>query len=333
MIGIRTLVAGLSAACCCWLGSSVADVTTAPDRLSALPPMVHPADNPPTVEKIALGKQLFVDPRLSGSGEMSCQGCHYRHLGWTDGKVLSEKDNGELNTRHTPSLYNVGYQTAWYWDGRATTLEGQILAAWKAQINADPDKVAALIDAVPVYSLQFDRVFASPATPDTIVKALAAYLRTKNSDNSPWDRYEMGDTAAVAADAVAGFDLFVGKAGCSACHSPPYFGNSTFFNIGLEHGKPNPDPGRFNVTKEEADRGAFKTPSLRSVALSAPYFHDGSRATLVEAVTYMASGGGSDPGKSELLVDRGLTDTEIRQIVAFLESLTSEEPWEAPAIP
>ena len=302
-------------------------------RASALPPMAHPDDNPATPEKIALGKQLFVDPRLSGSGTMACQGCHYRHLGWTDGKALSPKDNGDLNTRHTPSLYNVGYQTAWYWDGRATSLEGQVLAAWKAQINADPEQVASILQAVPGYAVQFETVFGGPATPETIVKALAAYLRTTTSDNSPWDRHEMGEAGVVTPDAIAGQALFVGKAGCVACHAPPYYGNSTFYNIGLEYGKENPDPGRFNVTKDEADRGAFKTPSLRSVALSAPYFHDGSTPTLELAVRYMASGGNPDPKKSGLLVDRGLTDTEIFQIGAFLRSLTSREDWDMPEIP
>jgi cytochrome c peroxidase len=307
--------------------------TRVQERASALPPMSHPDDNPATPEKIALGKQLFVDPRLSGSGQMACQGCHYRHLGWADGKTLSPKDNGDLNTRHTPSLYNVGYQTAWYWDGRATTLEGQVLAAWKAQINADPEQVASRIQAVPEYAEKFESVFGGPATSETIVKALAAYLRTKNSDNSAWDRYEMGQTQAVTPDAIAGQALFVGKGGCVVCHTPPYYGNSTFYNIGLEHGKEAPDPGRFNVTKNEADRGAFKTPSLRSVALSPPYFHDGSSATLDQAIRYMASGGNPDPLKSELLVDRGLTDQEIFLIGAFLRSLTSEETWDTPEIP
>jgi cytochrome c peroxidase len=310
---------------------------SAPDtvatRPSLLPPMTHPEDNPATPEKIALGKQLFVDPRLSGSGQNACQACHYRHLGWADGRVLSPKDNGELNTRHTPSLYNVGYQTAWYWDGRATSLEGQILAAWKAQTNADPEQVAAVIQGIPEYAAQFDAVFGGAATPDTIVKALAAYLRTKNSDNSPWDRYEMGQTQAVTPDAVAGYELFVGKAGCAACHAPPFYGNSTFYNIGLEHGKENPDPGRFKVTENEADRGAFKTPSLRSVALTAPYFHDGSSPTLEQAVRYMASGGNPDPNKSELLVDRALSDAEIVQLLAFLRALTSQEDWDMPEIP
>jgi cytochrome c peroxidase len=302
-------------------------------RVSALPPVQHPADNPATPQKLALGKQLFVDPRLSGSGNMACQSCHYRNLGWTDAQVLSRKDNGDLNARHTPSLYNVGYQTLWYWDGRAPTLEAQILAAWKGQTGADPDKVAALLNTIPGYRSQFQAAFGTDATPALVTQALAAYLREKVSTDSPWDRYEAGDRRAVSKDAITGFALFSGKGRCVACHVPPYYGNSTFYNIGLEHGKTKPDPGRSNVTKDEADRGAFKTPSLRSVALGAPYFHDGSAATLVDAVRYMAEGGKEDPNRSVLLTPTGLTDREIAQVVAFLESLTSTERWEALPLP
>jgi cytochrome c peroxidase len=300
---------------------------------SALPAVVHPADNPATPAKLALGKQLFVDPRLSGSGQMACQSCHYRDLGWTDAKVLSRKDDGSMNTRHTPSLYNVGYQTAWYWDGRATTLEGQVLAAWRAQTGADPAQVAALLNTVPGYRSQFQAVYGTEATPDAIVKALAAYLRTTVSTDSPWDRHERGDTQAVSAQAVAGFQVFTGKGRCATCHAPPYFGNSSFYNIGLEAGKAKPDPGRFNVTKDEADRGAFKTPTLRSVALGSPYFHDGSAATLRDAVSLMAAGGKADPNRSAALVATGLSDAEIDQVVAFLQSLTSTEAWQPPTLP
>ncbi len=317
-----------------WVGQGTAVEATQPvDRPSALPPTVEPADNPTSPEKAALGHQLFLDPRLSGSGEMSCQGCHYHHLGWTDGKPFSQKDDGGMNTRNTPSLYNVGHQSAWYWDGRATTLEGQVLAAWRSQIGADPEQATAKINAAPGYAAQFEGIFGGPATPDTIVKALAAYLRTVVSDNSPWDRYEMGDTAAVSADAIEGHRLFTGDAGCVTCHTPPYYGNSTFYNVGLEYGKDEPDLGRYKVTQQESDRSAFKTPSLRSVARTAPYFHDASAATLEDAVRYMASGGGADPDKSPLLIDRGLADDEIAKLVAFLRSLTSEEPWEAPSLP
>jgi len=300
---------------------------------SKLPPMPQPADNLPTPAKLALGKQLFADPRLSGSGKMACQSCHYRNLGWADAQVLSRKDDGNLNTRHTPTLYNVGYQSLWYWDGRATTLDGQILAAWRAQIGADPAKVAAVINAVPGYRSQFAAVWGGDATPENIVKTLAAFFRTFVSDNSPWDKYEAGDTRAVSAAAIEGQALFAGKGRCSTCHSAPFYGNSTFFNIGLEHGKDKPDVGRFNVTKNEVDRGAFKTPTLRSVELSAPYFHDGSAATLKAAVTYMAGGGKPDPNKTPLMQPTGLSEAEIDKIVAFLNSLTSTETWEQPKLP
>ncbi len=300
---------------------------------SALPPIVHPADNPTSAAKVALGKQLFVDARLSGSQRNSCQSCHYRHLGWTDAQVLSRRDNGDMNTRHTPSLYNVGHQTIWYWDGRSATLEAQILAAWRGQMSVDPAVAAARVAAVPGYASQFQEVFGGPATPDAIAKALAAYLRTKNSDNAPWDRHAAGERNAVSADAIAGQALFNGKGRCALCHSAPHYGNSTFFNIGIEHGKANPDPGRFNVTKNEADRSAFKTPSLRSIELSGPYFHDGSVPTLKEAVRYMAGGGKPDPNKSPLLVPTGLTEGEIDQVVAFLNSLTSTERWDPPKLP
>jgi len=304
-----------------------------PAAVSKLPPMPQPADNPATPAKVALGKQLFADPRLSGSGKMACQSCDYRDLGWADATVLSRKDDGNLNTRHTPTLYNVGYQTAWYWDGRATTLEAQILAAWRAQTGADPAKVATVLNSVPDYRNQFIAVWGSEATPDTIVKTLGAFFRTFVSTDSPWDRYEAGASNAVSKDAIAGQALFAGKGRCTTCHAPPYYGNSTFFNIGLEHGKDKVDPGRFNVTKNEADRGAFKTPTLRSVALSAPYFHDGSAATLKDAVRYMAGGGKPDPNKSAALQPTGLNEAEIDQIVVFLNSLTSTEPWEQPKLP
>lgn len=306
-------------------------------EISKLPAMTHPADNPSTPAKVALGAQLFLDKRLSGNQTMACQGCHYRELGWTDAKVLSRRPDGSMNTRHTPGLYNVGYQTLWYWDGRAASLESQILAAWRNQLAVDPAVVPQRLSASPEYVKQFQDVFGTAVTTDGIVKALAAYLRTKVSNDSPWDKYERGDTKAVSADAIEGWKLFMEKGRCAACHTPPHYGNSTFFNIGLEAGKPNPDPGRFNVTRVEQDRGAFKTPSLRSVALSAPYFHDGSAATLTEAVRYMANGHAlrqpQDPNKSGVLAPNLLTEPEIAKVVEFLKTLTSTETWTAAQVP
>jgi cytochrome c peroxidase len=315
------------------LGCTTPGTQDKADRTSKLPPVPSPPDNPTTADKVALGAKLWIDPRLSGSGKMACTTCHVREKGWTDGLVLSRRDNGDMNTRHSPTMYNVGYAQSFYWDGRAPTLEAQVLAAWRVQISADPAKSTERIAAVPAYVAEFQQVFGTPPTQDAIVKALAAYLRAKVSGTSPWDRYEMGQTGAVSADARAGFDLFMGKARCVACHTPPVYSDFNFHNIGLEAGKAKPDPGRQAVTKKPEDTSAFKTPTLRSVAISGPYFHDGSRATLEEAVRYMASGGGADPNKSPLLVDTRLTDAEVRQLVAFLTALTSDEPYVAPRLP
>lgn len=302
-------------------------------RLSQLPSIASPESNPTTRAKIELGAKLWIDKRLSGSGNMACTTCHVREKGWTDGETLSRKDNGDLNTRHSPTMYNVGYSPVFYWDGRAATLEGQVLAAWRLQIYGDPPKVAEKLAAVPGYAEEFQKVFGGPPTQDTIVKALAAYLRAKVSGLSPWDRHELGQKNAVSEDAKAGFLLFMGKGRCAICHTPPVYTNFDFYNIGLEAGKAKADPGRGNVTKKPEDMSAFKTPTLRSVAISGPYFHDGSRKTLEEAVRFMASGGGNDPNKTAQLIDTKLTDQEIKQIVAFLTSLTSDEAYTAPKLP
>ena len=302
-------------------------------RISELPPIVHPADNLSNPAKVALGAQLFVDKRLSGNNSMSCQGCHYRELGWTHGIAFSQRVDGQTNTRRSPPLYNVGHQTIWYWDGRSATMEAQTMAAWRNQMSADPAKVAQVLNAIPAYKAQFNQVYGADASGENIVKSLTAYLRTKNSDNSPWDQYEKGNVRAVSKDAIEGFTLFMGKGRCAVCHTPPHYGNSTFYNIGLEAGKAKPDVGRFNVTKDVADTSAFKTPSLRSVALKAPFFHDGSAPTLEAAVRYMAGGGGADPNKSPIMTPTGMNDDEIKKVVKYLESLTSTETWTAPTLP
>jgi cytochrome c peroxidase len=302
-------------------------------RVSLLPPVVSPSDNPTAPEKVALGAKLWIDTRLSASGKTACTSCHVREKGWTDGLVLSKRDNGDMNTRHTPTVYDVGYLSSWYWDGRATTLEAQVLAAWRSQLSADPAKATAAIAALPGYVTEFQKVFGAAPSQDTIAKALAAWLRANVSGTSPWDRYEMGKGRAVPAEAKAGYAVFMGKGRCSACHAPPLYSDGKFHNIGLEAGKAKPDLGRTVQSKHPEDTSAFKTPTLRSVAISGPYFHDGSRATLEAAVRFMAEGGGTDPGKDALLSGAGLSDEEISQVIAFLSSLTSDEQYVAPALP
>lgn len=310
------------------------DTVPEKERLSRLQPPPHPADNPATPEKIALGRQLFYDTRLSESGKASCESCHYRHLGWTDAKALSTRVNGVVNPRHTPTLYNVAYNRLWYWDGRSATLEAQITAAWVNQmVTPDTKVIAERLSGIPGYRTQFEKVFGAGPTPQNIVQALAAFIRTLASGDSPWDRHEKGVRGAVSADAVAGFEIFMGKARCALCHTPPVYSDGNFHNIGLEAGKPKPDLGRGAISKDAKDNSAFKTPTLRSVAISGPYFHDGAVASLEEAVRLMAQGGKPDPNRSPLLVDAKLTDREIGQLVEFLRALTSDEPAVKPALP
>ncbi len=322
--------------------------TPAAPPASPLGEMAVPADNPMTPEKIALGKQLFFDKRLSKSGRTSCETCHVPEMGWTDGKALSTRDDGMVNVRHSPTLINVGFYKEWYWDGRAPTLEAQILAAWRGQMSADPPTVAMTLNGVEGYKTAFQQVFGGPATPENIPQALGAFVRTLKSENAPWDKYEAGDKAAVSADAIAGFDVFSNteKANCTLCHLPPLYTDTLFHNVGVGYDKPMPDAGRGkiladqakakNTTDENAEKltGAFKTPTLRSVTETAPYFHDGRASTLEEAIDYMLAGGTKNPHLDEKLQPRNISAQEKTQLMAFLRSLTPEpQPFERPQIP
>jgi len=307
-----------------------------------------PADNPVTAEKAALGKQLFFDPRLSKTGKLSCESCHHPENGWTSGTALTARFDGSMNTRVTPSLNNVGYLRLWYWDGRGKTLEGVATAAWQKQMGGDPEAIAMKLNGIPGYKDAFQKAMGGPATGDSIAKALATFMRTIKSEDSPWDRYEQGDKSAVSEDVVKGFDVFShqNKANCTLCHLPPLYTDTLFHNIGTEAGKPMPDMGRGKIMDDEAKKagtkddkaadmmGAFKTPTLRGVVDSAPYFHDGSRQTLDKAVLFMLGGGKENPNLDPKLKKRGISPKEFDQLMAFLKSLSPEKkPFEKPVLP
>jgi cytochrome c peroxidase len=310
--------------------------------------MAVPADNPMTPEKIALGKQLFFDTRLSKTGKMSCETCHLPEKGWADGKALSAKFDGSMNTRHTPTLLNVGYNKQYYWDGRAPTLEAQILAAWRGQMGADPDAIAATLNGIEGYKTAFQKVMGGPASAQNIPQAIAAFVRTIKSENAPWDAYEKGDKSAVSEDAIKGFNIFSAdnKANCTLCHLPPLYSDTLFHNTGIGSDKPNPDPGRGKILADAAKQkgtpdpeaakmmGAFKTPTLRSITETAPYFHDGRAQTLEEAVDLMLNGGIRNSNVDEKLKKRAIQPEEKAQLMAFLKSLTPEQkPFEKPQLP
>lgn len=320
-------------------GMSLPPAPPIPPAPLGIPAAVSAADKAITAEQVELGELLFFDTRLSDGGSFACVTCHVPEKGWTDGLVLSPKADGKVNTRHSPTMYNVGFATAWYWDGRKDTLEGQILAAWTGQVGGTPDKVAATLAEIPAYKARFERAFAGQGpTADNIPKALGAFLRVGvRLGDTPWDRYEAGDKTAVSEDAVAGYQVFTKKAGCVACHAPPLFTDMNFHNVGVGYqGVDTPDEGRFAVSKEERDRGAFKTPGLRGVTLSGPYFHDGSAATLEEAVDFMIGGGyrKNNPTIDPLLRPVTLSADERAQLLAFIQSLSpAKNEYKQPTLP
>jgi cytochrome c peroxidase len=285
-----------------------------------LPPIASPAHNPTTPEKVELGRLMFFDPRLSASGKTSCASCHQPERGWADGVARANTDAGQPNLRHTPSLANTGYQRAWGWDGGMPTLEAQVLSHWKGQLGGPPDAALRLLTGAPGYAARFSRAFSTGPQRERVAEALAAYARTVVSGDAPWDRHE-GGAGAVGPDAVAGFEVFSKRAGCATCHPPPlYTDHDHHARAGEAHGA---DPGRKRISGEARDEGAFKTPGLRGLVHTAPYFHDGSAATLEEAVA-------AELARGQI----SLSAVQRGQLLAFLRAL-SPPPIErsAPELP
>lgn len=286
-----------------------------------LPEVTSPEDNQTTPEKAELGFKLFFDKRLSKDGSMACAQCHEPARAYTTQNAVDTKVGGAANKRNSPSVVNLAFHPQYYWDGRMATLEAVSNAAWKGQLGADPATVAASLNEVPVYKAMFERAFQEPATALNVPKALAAFFRTLNSGNSAWDKAQAGDASALTAEQKEGFKVFTAK-GCATCHVPPLFTSYEYENIGIGE-----DPGRKDATKADEDTGKFKVPSLRNVALTAPYFHDGSAKTLDDAIALMAKGGNKNPNLSKKLKAQKLSAKETKALKAFLESLTGELTW------
>lgn len=333
--------------------TAAAPALPSPDALTMprLPEMLIPADNPQTPEKIALGHQLFFDTRLSSDGSVACYSCHKNENGNGGATPLAVGAGGKQLTRHSPVIWNVGFLGAFYWDGRAPTLEAQALGAWGGGNlgvgKENLEKKAAELAKIPGYAAAFAKAFPGEAvTSATFAKALAAYERTLVCADTAYDRYAAGDKSALTSAQKDGLGLFMGKAMCTTCHAPPHFssgymGAGAYFNVGvgtrdasgaaLPKGKI--DPGRMASSKQESDFAAFKPPTLRNVAKSAPYFHDGSIATLREAVKFMAEGGYENPHRSPLAFDKHLSDAEVDSIVTFLGALDCTGSLEEPKLP
>jgi cytochrome c peroxidase len=288
--------------------------------------MPMPADNASTPARVELGKALFFDPRLSGSGATSCASCHNPGLGWSDALKTAVGARGAVLARATPTIVNAGYNTQFTWDGRNNSLEDQALGPMRAADEMDTDFPAMLrrLRSLPGYVRMFDAAYPGQEISEpTIAKALAAFERSVVTRDAPFDRWVAGDPQALTASQWRGFQVFndPARGNCAACHGAPNFTDNGFHNIGLRAAA-TPDLGRFNIRKVASMKGAFKTPSLRDIELTAPYFRDGSAATLREVVEHYARGGDDPSNLSASMKPLQLTEQEKDDLVAFMRSLT-----------
>ncbi|MBA3313831.1 MAG: c-type cytochrome [Planctomycetaceae bacterium] len=298
----------------------------------------HPEDNLSDPRKIALGKQLYFDPRLSADKTVSCATCHDPKHGWSDGRATSAGVGGQVGGRNAPTVINSAFHRFHFWDGRAATLEEQALGpiANPIEMNLPVEEAVKRLNEIEGYKKQFNEIFGGDVTKECLAKALAAYERTILSGDAPYDRFKAGDTSALSEPAVRGMKLFFGKANCSACHSGPNFTDFAFHNIGVGMDKPEPDKGRVVISELEGDTGAFKTPTLREVARSGPYMHDGGMKTLEEVVEYYAKGGTPNKYLDEEISKLNLTDQDKSDLVTFLKEGLSSDTYpmhEKPELP
>jgi cytochrome c peroxidase len=302
-----------------------------------LPPVPVPADNPMSRAKVELGKMLYFDTRLSADGTISCATCHDPQKAWAEDRPTSLGFKGQLGPVNSPTVINTAYAPVLFWDGRAGSLEEQALGPIEnpKEMGHSLEELVKQLSEIPEYVQRFQEAFGTGVTKEGIAKALAAFERTVLSGNSPYDRYKAGDKSALTEQQIRGLQIF--EEYCSVCHAPPLFSNYQFFNAGIGLADEPANKGRMAVTGDERDFGKFRVPPLREVARTAPYFHDGSVATLEEAVRIMAKGGIDNPGLAapfKAIRAAELTDQHVADLVAFLEALSGEYPIvEPPALP
>lgn len=281
-------------------------------------------------QKVALGKMLFFDPRLSGDGTMSCATCHVPALGWTDGLPTGRGHNGMVLERATPTIINVGFNKILMWDGRAESLEEQATGPIvnPNEMHNSVENMIKTLKGIPGYVRAFNEAFYGLGVSESRYRtAIAQFQRTVVVNNSPFDRWIQGDAEAMTAQQVRGFELFrdPGKGNCMVCHRPPNFTDDGFHNIGLpSFAKKHADEGRHTQVKVDMTRGAFKTPTLRNVAKTAPYFHDGSAKTLNDVIEHYMTGGVIKTNLSPNMIKPNLTQQDKKDLIAFLKALTGK---------
>ena len=300
----------------------------------------YPADNKLTSERVTLGKMLFFDNRLSGDGNMSCATCHNPMYGWSDGLPTAKGFKSKILGRATPTIVNTAFNDIQMWDGRKSTLEDQALGPMEANVemNMDLPKLFVWLNQNEGYRKKFAQAYPSEEIgAATVAKALASFERSVVSRNSSFDRWLAGDKKAMNNEQIKGFAVFLDaeKGNCVVCHSGANFTDNGFHNIGLpSFGDENSDLGRFSEKPLKLMKGAFKTPTLRDISLTAPYFHDGSAQTLAEVVEHYEKGGVVKTNLSPNMKALNLSEEDKLALVAFLRALeTPPTSFALPVLP
>ncbi|WP_312318145.1 cytochrome c peroxidase [Stenotrophomonas sp.] len=306
-------------------------------ELGVLPPVQHPAYNPTSPAKVALGKRLFNEPALSRSGQIACASCHEADLGFADGRRVSFGHDRQTGRRNAPSVRMSAYATSLFWDGRAATLEDQALLpiADPKEMAFTADEATARLRSDAGYRARFQEVFGdAQVTPAQLAQAIASFQRSLAPQRDRFDRFLGGSRTLLDDTELRGLHLFRTKARCMNCHNGPALTDNAFHNLGLHfHGRAREDLGRYEITGNPADSGAFRTPSLRGVARTAPYMHIGSLKTLDAVLLFYNVGGGKPrarddvtgtgpfPQPDPLVQSLGLNAEERQALKAFLEVL------------
>lgn len=297
-----------------------------------LPQIPWPKDNLYSKEKAELGRLLYFDKRLSSNGSVSCATCHTIADAFTDNLPVSTGIEGRHGTRNAPTVINAGYLKLLFWDGRAHSLEeqaeGPITNPVEMTLYKDPHEAhkqcIERISQIKGYQHLFKKIYGTDEiTLHDVASAIATFERTVLSGNSPYDRYNAGESSAMSQEQIRGMQIFK-KVGCLNCHVPPLFTDERFINIGIGLDKENPDLGRYEITKKKSDWGAFKVPTLREVENTYPYMHDGSLSTLEDVINYYNKGGFKNPNLHPLIKPLNLSEEDKQALISFLKALSGE---------
>jgi cytochrome c peroxidase len=292
-----------------------------------IPSVPIPIGSPLTRERVSLGRLLFFERRLSSDESISCASCHKPEQAFADNETTSRGIGSQKGRRNTPTVINAGLQPYQFWDGRVSSLEDQALHPLEnpVEMGASISRIVDRLNQLPQYRDAFRRVFGAPVTRENLAQALASFERTVLAGDSAYDQHAAGNPTALSPKAAEGMKLFEGKANCRLCHQGDTFSDGLFHNLGVGwNGSGFADEGRKGVTGIVKDRGAFKTPTLRQVAQTAPYMHDGSLPSLEVVVDFYDRGGKSNPHLDPLIQPLRLTPQEKEALVEFMRSLSGK---------